>query len=459
MKNTIQNKFFLSFLVFVISNNLIAQSTLGYLDFLRQVKKEHPLAKKALLIKEQGSLVVKEARGVYDPVLSTKYKEKNFDNKNYYTLFESDLSINTIAGIKLSAGYGDDQGKYLNPENFNPTGGLGYLGASIPLGKGLFFDENRLLLRGAQQVQNQLNAESDMQLNDLFFMASDAYWNWFANYFVAQNTNNSVKLATDRFNLIKKEAASGELSPNDTLKAYLQLRDRELDFLEAKRAEISSYFDLRRWIWDTTLVNQTIIPDEKSLSQSTVLAAVWSIDNNPKLNQLSSKIAEQGFERRYKIEKIKPKLNFDYSLLYNNYIPSFSRYGVDNLWGLSFQYPLFLRAERANLKMANLKIKSLEIDRQTTKNDLSLKLQNELSQLSVLETQKNQLDGMLMNYSSLLNFENIKYSIGESTLFELNAWELKMLEGQNKLVKVETKNAITYAKLFWYSNAWSTFIN
>jgi hypothetical protein len=88
-----------------------------------------------------------------------------------------------------------------------------------------------------------------------------------------------------------------------------------------------------------------------------------------------------------------------------------------------------------------------------------MKLQNEISQLQILKSQNDKLTGMVKDYVTLLSFENSKFSAGDNTMFELNAWEMKLLEGQNKLVKTQSKSALTYSKLFWYSNSWSTLIN
>ena len=174
MINIIRNKRIILGIFVLCITHVYAQNKLSYLDFLRQVKQYHPLALKANLTREQGSLFVKQARGIYDPILTSKYKEKDYNSKNYYTMFDTDVKWKTITGIQLMGGFGNDQGVYLNPENTTPSGGLGYLGASIPLGKGLFFDENRLLLKGAQQIQNQLNADSEAQFNDLFFKSSES---------------------------------------------------------------------------------------------------------------------------------------------------------------------------------------------------------------------------------------------------------------------------------------------
>jgi outer membrane protein TolC len=439
-------------------SNTFAQELLNYQEFLKQVKEFHPLSKRSENFRLQGSFLVRQARGGFDPVLSTKMKEKYYSDKYYYTMFGTDLTINTITGISLSAGFDNNSGLYVNPENYTTKGGLGYMGLSVPLGKGLFIDENRLALRGAEQVQNQYNAEADLQMNDILFAASQTYWDWYANYFIAQNLRNSVELAKNRFVMIKQEESVGESSAVDTLKAYLQMQDRVLEQIEAERNLTSSYFELLKWIWDDNLLSKSqFVPDEKSYVSMQLMGQVSQANltaNNPKINQLTAKIAEQKIEQRYKIEKIKPKLNFDYQMLYNQVFPSFNGFGNNQIWGLSFQYALFTRAERSALQLTKLKISNLDLELKNAQRELDLKLQNESSQLVLLENQENQTSQILDDYTRLLDFENIKFDIGESTLFELNAWELKLLETQNKLVKTQQKYAVTQAKVLWYNNSW-----
>jgi outer membrane protein TolC len=458
MRNIIRNSF--SLFILLTFGLAKAQDSLSYLEFLKLVKENHPLALKAQLLKEQAQLIEKQARGGFDPVLSAKMKEKYYGEKYYYTAFNTDLSVHTLAGIDVSVGYTNNNGLYTNPENYTPSGGTGYLGVSVPLGKGLFIDEQRLALRGAEQVKNQLVAESDAQLNDLYFMASQAYWDWYASYYIAANLQKSVVLAQNRFELVKQEANLGEIAGVDTLKAYLQWRDRVVEQLEAERNLVSSSFDVLKWIWKEEVIAKfnNIRPNFNDFNKINIFSQALTVDNNPKITQYEAKIAEQKIEKRYKVEKIKPKLNVDYQLLYNQVLPSFSGFGNNQLWGLSFQYPLFIRNERAGLKMTQNKIMSLNFESNFVKRELNLKSESEIQQLNLTQLQMNQLAALVLDYDKLLSFENTKFMMGESTLFELNAWEMKLLESQNKLAKTQGKYAISQAKILWFSNAWTGLI-
>ncbi|MGQ3015574.1 MAG: TolC family protein, partial [Flavobacteriales bacterium] len=50
------------------------------------------------------------------------------------------------------------------------------------------------------------------------------------------------------------------------------------------------------------------------------------------------------------------------------------------------------------------------------------------------------------NYQRLLDAENRKFGIGESSLFLLNSRESKLIESQQKLIELTNKNALARIK-------------
>ena len=163
---------------FLATSLSFGQDVLSYDNFLLLVKEFHPEAQLAQLQSDKGSQLEKAARGNFDPVLSSKIKEKFFDKKSYYNLYSADITLPTISGITVSGGYTNNTGQRLNPQNYTPSDGTGYLGVSIPLGKGMFTDENRAGLQIAKQQKEQYEQLSQLTLNDLLFEASTSYWDW-----------------------------------------------------------------------------------------------------------------------------------------------------------------------------------------------------------------------------------------------------------------------------------------
>ncbi|HRH60616.1 MAG TPA: TolC family protein, partial [Chitinophagaceae bacterium] len=58
-------------------------------------------------------------------------------------------------------------------------------------------------------------------------------------------------------------------------------------------------------------------------------------------------------------------------------------------------------------------------------------------------------NSMLTGFTKLLQAEETRFSNGESSLFLINARELKVLETQQKLIELRAKNKINHVKVKW----------
>ena len=113
--------------------------------------------------------------------------------------------------------------------------------------------------------------------------------------------------------------------------------------------------------------------------------------------------------------------------------------------------PLFLRKERAELKLNTLKIKEVEYDIINKQRSLNVKLQNYFNKTNNLIAIVAQTQSMTNNYLNLLNAETIKYNLGENTLILLNFRENQYLEAQLKFVKNLYEFLISKSTFMWLS--------
>jgi outer membrane protein TolC len=80
------------------------------------------------------------------------------------------------------AGFDQNEGYYLNPENTVPNAGLTSLGISVPLGQGLFINQRMADLRKAKMQMQLGQAERKLQAIAVLYDASVAYFNWKKNH-------------------------------------------------------------------------------------------------------------------------------------------------------------------------------------------------------------------------------------------------------------------------------------
>jgi hypothetical protein len=68
-----------------------------------------------------------------------------------------------LVRIEIKAGFDNNEGVYLNPENTVPNQGLTSLGVTVPLGQGLFINQRMADVRKAKNANAIEQAERKLQ--------------------------------------------------------------------------------------------------------------------------------------------------------------------------------------------------------------------------------------------------------------------------------------------------------
>lgn len=444
-------------LVFVslvsISHSGFGQSDSSYVSFeafIQVVKSNHPVSKQAELLIESGAAKLRKARGNFDPVIKSDYDQKQFDGKNYYQINSNVLSIPTPLGLELKAGYDHTSGVFLNPENQLPSNGLAYAGIAVPLGKGLLFDERRQAVRQAEVFEEATKLEQILLFNQLIFEATKAYWEWYSAWNTYEIFDESVQLAEFRLRGVKESYIQGDVPAIDTLEAYILVQNRQLSRNEAAIKMQRAKFEASNFLWSPDLEPIILTDNSKPIEhedvtienpiEETLLASIISgIDQaHPKLQLYFNKLENLNYERRMKVEKIKPKFNVNYNLLNQPVAGNpFENYSTNNYkWGFEFSMPLLLRKERGDLQLTKIKMNQTDLNRQ--QESLSIK-----NKIKAYEIEINNLFGQIElfrdavnNYQILLNGEKRKFEEGESSLFIVNSRETSLITAEIKMIEL-----------------------
>jgi hypothetical protein len=118
-------------------------------EYLNWVLEEHPLAERARLNPQMRNAQYLQVKGVFDPLLESKFKNKFFRGTEYYSTSETTLSYNSPYAIGLIGHFDVNTGSYVNPADYTSNAGLLALGVSVPLLKGLVIDERRMAKKRA----------------------------------------------------------------------------------------------------------------------------------------------------------------------------------------------------------------------------------------------------------------------------------------------------------------------
>lgn len=429
-------------------------------SLLQLVADNHPAVRQALLRNAMGDAAVRSARGAFDPVAVAGYGEKRFDGKDYYELLDAGLRVPTWFGAELFGGYSESDGVFLNPQNTMPADGQLRVGASIQLGQGLLIDRRRAELRQAQAFRDMADAERQRLLNEVLHAVLSDHVDWVAGYKQLLVAREAVEQARIRFNAVHGNFRGGDVPAIDTLEALLQVQDRELRLRDAELGFRVAGLKLSNHLWDEALrpleIGEALVPDTNDLAPPPTGPVLDSLLTqaaraHPDLLEREGRIRQLEVERRLRMEMLKPRLDLSGALLSGAGVingegaPTWRV--ADRQLGATFSMPLLLRKERGDLSMAGLRLKDAEmaLDRQrlTIRNSVDQRF----NELATLQRQVELGSAMVRNYQSLLNGENGRFSVGESSLFLVNQREVALLDSRLKLVDLEAKRRKAYFAL------------
>ena len=427
-------------------------------EYLGYVKKFHPLVKNADLEISAAQANLMMARGGFDPKIEVDFDQKQFKNQEYYSILNSSFKIPTWYGIEIKAGFDNNEGTYLNPENNTPNQGLTSLGISVPLGQGLFINQRMADLRKAK-IQIQLSqAERKLEAIKILYDAAVAYFNWKRNYdevklYETYNTNAQI-----RFKGIKELINQGDKPAIDSIEAGIIVKNRLLSLEDSQLKLTKAKLELSNFIWIENNIpvelSDFLIPEAKldvtireTLKTNDLLSADFSIINHPKIASLERKIEILNVDKQLKANMLLPKIDVGYSYLsdprnFQDY--EFNDYKV----GMNFNFPLFLRKERGSLKLAKFKIQETEFALSLEKVQLSNKISAQKIEIESLIKQRNLINGLVNDNNAMLLSEERLFTFGESSLFLINTRENNLVTAQLASILLENRFLISNSELF-----------
>ncbi|WP_339836547.1 TolC family protein [uncultured Flavobacterium sp.] len=435
--------FFTSFL-FAQEKNL---KEFSYNEYLGYVKKFHPLVKQANLKLNEAQALLMQSRGAFDPKLEAEYNEKQFSDKNYYSIFNGSFKIPTWYGIEIKAAFDNNEGIYVNPDMTLPNSGLTSLGITVPIGQGLFINQRMADLKNAKLQQTVNEAERNIEATDVLHKASLAYFEWKKNFSEVVLYEDYLKNAITRYKGVLKLIEQGDKPAIDSTEAGITVKSRRLNLESSKLKLQKSRLDLSNYLWLEN--NVPIELDENLLPEMTLSNTIketleinnlinFEINNHPKINALSTKIDILKTEQKLSANMLLPKLDLSYNYIsepsaFDNY--RFEDYKV----GVNFSFPIFLRKERAKLKLAKLKVQDSEFTLASERVSLKNKIEAQQVEITSLEKQISINTELVESYNTMLSGEERLFTLGESSIFLINSRENSLVSSQINVLKLENE--------------------
>lgn len=428
-------------------------------ELLGYVKAYHPVARQAELKITEAQAKLMRARGNFDPKIGANLDQKEFNDSDYFQLFDAGLTIPVWFGLDVKAGYERNEGVFLNPERMVPDDGLFKAGISLPIGQGLFINDRMATLKQAKLVQTLNEAQRDLQVNEILFQATNAYVNWLQARKEVVLFEDFLANAKIRFEGIKESALQGQIPIIDTTEAKIIVQSRELGLEQAQLSFTQHRLELSNFLWiddevpleiTSEIIPEEINPEEldEVLGTNLIMLENFDVQNHPLLRFIEVNIESLDIERRLAAERLKPVLDVQYNFLsetpnqFNSFTPNNYQAGI------SFSMPLFLRKERGDLKLAKLRIQDATLEYDFV--NFELKNNINLAQQEIVSFQKqfNTSASIARDFTTLLNAEERKFSFGESSVFLINAREQQLIEARLSEIRAIARWHQSKAKLF-----------
>jgi len=434
-------------------------NVLRFDEYLGYVKAYHPIVKQAELVIDESQAKLMKSRGAFDPKFEVDYDRKKFKGTEYFDRLNGTFKIPTWFGVELKATFEENTGDFLNPEAFVPDDGLYSAGVAVPLGRGFLINDRMASLKQARLFREQAKADRDIFVNNILFEASLVYFKWLQAYNELKLFENFLVNAEIRYRGIERGVELGEYAGIDATEARIAFNSRKLSLEQSRVKLMKASLELSTFLW---LENNTpielqpnVIPD---VNTEPIIDATFNINQlqedqavieaHPKMVSLDYKIQGLEVDTRLKANRLLPRIDVEYNFLTE--VPEIARSlnTAEYKGGLNISFPLFLRKERGDLKLAKIKLSDTEFERDAIRVNLQNKIDALKQELDSYVTQNDITLQMVTDSEQMLNAEERKFQLGESSLFLVNSRESKLIENQLKAISIQNKFFNTKAKLF-----------
>lgn len=437
-----------------------APQRLSYAEFYELVVEYHPVVKQANLLPQDAQAELLQAKGGFDPKLGVVFDRKAFKGSDYYNRLDGVLKVPSWIG-DLKMGYENNSGGKLRADE-SPQ--LLYAGITVPIGQGLIIDARRNALRQAQVFQKIAQAEQVKIINKIVFSAAKDYWEWYFTFQQYEQFRTGYELARVRFEAIRRRAILGDLAAVDSTEAKIVMQDR-LVMLQQAEVELQNMrLVVSNYLWDANgqpreLASemQPMYSREANLNDETLQTLLGRArQQHPEILKFDFKLEQLRFEERFRREMLKPQIDFTFNFLSeplkvqsdgiaNAFLTNNHKFNV------TLSQPLFLRKERGKLQQVRIKQQDTRFGRQQTSREILNAVQAAYNEVRAIERQIVVQADAVRNQEILLNAEQRKFDIGETTVFLVQTRENKLIEMRVKLEAMRAKYEKAVATLLYES--------
>lgn len=440
------------FLTLLLAGPMIAQTApLRLADVLASVEKHYPPLLAALQERVLADADVLVSQGQFDTRLGSRYSADRlgfYENQRFTAGFDQPLQFQ---GMNVGAGYRDGTGSFASYEGKSETrdGGEVYVGARLPLFRDREIDSRRTGLRKAMIGRKLADLSIDQQRLVIVQSATRRYWDWVFAGRRYQVALDLLQLAQQRDKILREAFGIGQIPEVEVVDNERVVAQRKATLVDSRRLLQQASFELslfyRDDVGNPVVAREDQAPDrfpepddvDQTQAQRDVAQA---LTKRPEIQRLDGQIDQN--ELDVKLYRNQQKPNID---LFSNFITQIGdtrtvKRGPQELTaGVEFALPLQRRQAKGQLQAAEAKRTQFDQRMRFLKDQVTTEVRDALS---AVDNARERVFVSREEYGftrKVQDAEELKYRLGDTTLFVLNLRERDTADAALRVAAAEAE--------------------
>lgn len=421
--------------------------------FLDQMLRTSPAARMLRLENDRALAALLDARGEFDPYLTSGYEYKTQGDKDKLNVLQSGvtLPLDLPASPSLTLDYRRGLGSSVDPSVFTSRLGETRFGISISPLQGLTTNKRRASLNKARLEPRRADALQAQGRNRLLLDATEAFWTWVEARRILQINRELMALATRRRDLVVRQARAGETAAVDSVEAELAVVSREGKVAAAQRKADQARVKLSVYIWNGDGTPHSVRYDPPPLPALPTMtdsakAVAMALSQRPELREIALKEQQMQIEQRLTRERLRPDLKLEAQVVSYDDSP----FDVNDVkLGFKIDQPLFFRSGRSEAERTEIEAQALRFKEDLARRKVRADVDAALVALRQSRRRVSAAERRVELARRLQQAERRRFELGESTLFLVNQREQAFAEARVERVSAQVDVLQAHASVRW----------
>ncbi|MES2463580.1 MAG: TolC family protein, partial [Armatimonadota bacterium] len=421
--------------------------TLG--EVLQAVDASFPKLAGARAEREAAVAKRREKRGAFDVTTGVgtdflRYNSSSTRGKEYtYTATAATVETTLRSGVKLIAGRDLNNGVVKSPLSSTGSEGTFFVGAKIPLLRGLGINEKAVGERQAILGIPLADRNIDSVRLSALLSASAAYWDWVSAGQKRTVASDLLRLAELRAVQIRRENELRAQPNIAVVEADQEVQRRRGALVKAERDLQKAAFKLAVYLWNDDGTPGAVPPVNRLpatmpipaplTNEETDTARSRAVTERPEIRAVTIQQQITGLEESLAQNDSKPDLSFVVQPGQD-----VGRLGIGDTMkaGIAFSVPLNRWEATGRRDAARAKLSKLTQDQELLRRQVALEVEDAASAVNTAEERYRAAVQEVDLAVRLEEGERIRFRAGDSTLFLVNQRERSTAEARARLIDV-----------------------